>query len=350
MEKKLHKNPTENLDSRFSDRTGKIVKYSENVFLPITNLCRNNCSYCGFRKEPEKAKIMSESDVLKMAKKGKRAGCSEALLTLGERPEENYSIMKDQLDKWGYNNTVDYLEDLSKKLLKIGVLPHTNAGILKEDEMKRLSRWNASMGLMLETTAELSAHEESEGKNPEKRLEMIRKAGELKIPFTTGILIGIGEEKKDRTDSLEKIKEIQENYGHIQELIIQPFEPKQDTEMENRAPPFHSEILETVKTARELMPNMNIQIPPNLVSLSKELFQKGVNDLGGISKITPDFINPDKPWPSPLELEKLMEELGYVLRERLTIHPKFATDSNFMSQEVESVVNQLLDDEGFRSG
>lgn len=348
MEKKLHENPTESPNSRFLENTGKIVKYSENVFLPITNLCRNNCSYCGFRNEPEKSRIMSESDVLEIAKKGKRAGCSEALLTLGERPEEDYSTMKDRLDKWGYSTTVDYLEDLSKKLLKMGLLPHTNAGILKEDEMKRLSKWNASMGLMLETTAELSAHEESEGKSPEKRLKMIRKAGELKIPFTTGILIGIGEEKKDRIDSLEKIKEIQEEYGHIQELIIQPFEPKQNTEMENKAPPSHSEILETVKVARNLMPNMNIQVPPNLVSPTEELIQTGVDDLGGISKITPDFINPNEPWPSPSKLEEVVGGLGGILSERLPIHPKFATDSNFMSQEVENLVNQLSDDEGFR--
>ena len=344
----MNENQMEKANPRLSEEFGKVVKYSKNVFLPITNLCRNNCSYCGFRKEPENARIMSETDVLKIAKRGKKAYCSEALITLGERPEEDYGIMKNQLGSWGFSSTVDYLEDISKKLLNRGLLPHTNAGILKEDEMVRLKKWNASMGLMLETTAEVSAHKKSKGKSPKKRLKMIRKAGELKIPFTTGILIGIGEEEKDRIESLKKIKEIQEDFGHIQELIIQPFEPKHGTEMEDRTSPSYSEILETVETAKELMPKMNLQVPPNLVFVTEKLLKKGVNDLGGISEITPDFVNPNQPWPSPSKIEKSLEKCGCMLKERLPIHPKFAKDSNFMSQEVESVVNQLSDDKGFR--
>lgn len=326
-----------------------IVKYSRNVFLPITNLCRNDCAYCGFKKEPENgAWIMSKEEVMTLVEKAKEAGCTEALITLGERPEEEYRMIREKLDEWGYESTVDYLADLSKGILEEGVLPHTNAGILEKDEIARLRDWNASIGLMLETVAELKAHRKSVGKTPEIRLEMIKKAGELKVPITTGILVGIGENQEDREKSLIKLREIQKEYGHIQEVIIQPFKPKKGTPMENKATPKHSKIVNTVELARNIMPNMNIQIPPNLTQGYEDFLHAGANDLGGVSTVTPDFINPEKPWPKISNLESAVKSTGFELKERLPIHPEFVKNSEFMSSEVEEVVSKISDQKGYR--
>ncbi len=326
---------------------GEIVSFSKNIFLPITNLCRNKCSYCGFREEPEEAWIMSKDEVLKLAEKGLKEGCSEALITLGERPEV-YEKMKEKLEKWGYKNTVKYLEDLSREILDIGLLPHTNPGILEKSELKSLRKWNASMGLMLECVNELPAHEKSPGKVPNLRIETIEKAGELKIPFTTGILIGIGENREDRIDSLKKIKELQDSYGHIQEVIIQPFMPKEGTPMKNRSTPSSSVVLDTVEIAKEIMPHIKVQVPPNLTSNIINILNAGASDLGGISEVTPDFINPENPWPNLSELKSKLSKNGYKLKERLPIHPKYAVNPEFMSSIVKEVVDELSDEKGYR--
>lgn len=290
---------------------------------------------------------MSSERVLELAEEGKKAGCSEALITLGEMPE-THGMMREKLDDWGYSNTVDYLSDLCKQILRLGLLPHTNPGIIGDDELIQLQQWNASMGLMLECVVKLSAHEKSPGKDPKLRLEMIEAAGELKIPFTTGLLIGIGESWEDRVKSLLKIREIHKKYGHIQEIIIQPFAPKSGTQMENIAPPTHSELLSTVMTARSMMPDMNIQVPPNLVSRLSDFLQMGVNDLGGISTVTPDFINPEDSWPKIQDLEKALGMSGFKLRERLPIYPQFAKDEEFMATGVRELVDELADEEGYR--
>lgn len=285
---------------------------------------------------------MTRDEVLELAKRGKENGCSEALITLGELPEV-HDMMRNKLEEWDYSSTAEYLTDLSKEILDIGLLPHTNPGILEKEDLKRLRKWNASMGLMLESTAKLEAHENSPGKDPDLRVKMIKEAGELQIPFTTGILIGIGESWEDRVQSLLKIREIQEEYGHIQEVIIQPFLPKKGTPMENKAPPDHIEILNTVSLAKNVIPNMNIQVPPNLSTKYTDLFMVGANDLGGISTETPDFINPEYPWPNIEELRKNLEERRFKLIERLPIYPELAKDSNFMSPEVKEVVKDLSD-------
>jgi len=292
---------------------------------------------------------MSPEKVLELAERAKATGCSEALLTLGERPEV-HGEAREKLDGLGYKNTVDYLVELCRQILELGLLPHTNAGTLNERELLRLRRYNASMGLMLECAAELSVHALSPGKDPKLRLKMIEDAGKLKIPFTTGLLIGIGESPEDRVRSLLTLRNLHERYDHIQEVIIQPFVPKPDTPMAGKAPPSVDELLKTLVTARRIMPEMNLQVPPNLVRDLSPFLLAGANDLGGISSVTPDFINPDNPWPSVAELKAAVERAGSVPRERLPIYPRYAKNERFMSNEVKKLVLELADEDGYRAG
>ncbi len=330
-------------------RTGREVSYSRNVFLPITNLCRNRCSYCGFRREPEDgAWFMEPGEVIELARRAEAAGCSEALLTLGERPEV-HAEARGKLDEFGYEKTVNYLVELCRQILELGLLPHTNAGVLDGRELRRLRRYNASMGLMLECVADLPAHVRSPGKDPKLRLKMIEAAGKLRIPFTTGLLVGIGESLGDRIRSLLAIRELHQKYGHIQEVIIQPFEPKLDTPMRSYPKPSEQELLTTVALARSFMPVMNLQVPPNLVRDIGPFLLRGANDLGGISTVTPDFINPGRPWPSVEELKSVVIEAGFNPRERLPIYPRYAKVDRFMSREVRERVLELADEDGYRA-
>ncbi len=340
------------------------ISYSRNVFLPITNICRNHCAYCGFRREPgDDSWFMLPRDVMKLVKRAKISGCSEALLTLGELPEV-HAEAREKLKVLGYTSTVEYLEDLCRQILKLGLLPHTNAGILKEAELHRLRPYNASMGLMLENVAKLSAHEQSPGKKPGERLETIKAAGKLKIPFTTGLLVGIGETFEDLVQSLHVIRDLQQQYGHIQEIIIQPFDPKPNTPMEDHSRPSETSLLKAVALARSLMPNMKLQVPPNLLSHNGGIVEQGsskfenavaaaitagANDFGGISSVTPDFISEERPWPKVQELRNAIERVGFTPRERLPIYPQFIKVKRFMSKEVRQLVNTLADDNGYRS-
>lgn len=327
---------------------GREVSYSHNVFMPITNLCRNRCFYCGFRREPgDGAWFMEPEEVIELAKRAKAAGCSEALLTLGERPEV-HTEARGKLHEFGYEKTVDYLVDLCRQILRIGLLPHTNAGVLGGRELRRLRRYNASMGLMLECAAELPVHRESPGKDPKLRLKMIEAAGKFRIPFTTGLLVGIGESFEDRIRSLLAIRRLHQKYGHVQEIIIQPFAPKPDTPMEGHSRPSEQEVLTTVAIARSLIPEMNLQVPPNLVKDVGTFLLRGVNDLGGISTVTPDFINPGRPWPSIEELRSVVAGAGFKPRERLPIYPRYARDPHFMSPEVRARVVEMTDEDSYR--
>ena len=290
---------------------------------------------------------MKPEEVIELAERAKATGCSEALLTLGERPEV-HAAARGKLDELGYASTVDYLVDLCKHILELGLLPHTNAGLLSERELPRLRRYNASTRLMLECAAELPVHAQSPGKDPKLRLNMIEDAGKLKIPFTTGLLVGIGESFEDRLHSLRVLQELHGRYGHIQEVIIQPFVPKPNTPMANHPRPSDAELLATVAAARSLMPEMNLQVPPNLVRDLAPFLQAGANDLGGISSVTPDFINPDNPWPSVAELRAAIERAGFVPRERLPIYPRYAKNEKFMSREVGELARELVDEDGYR--
>jgi FO synthase subunit 1 len=312
-------------------------------------MCRNFCSYCGFRREPsDGAWFMEPEEVIIQSMRAKAAGCSEALLTLGERPEF-HAEAREKLEQLGHKNTVDYLVDLCREILELGLLPHTNAGLLNERELKRLRRYNASMGLMLECAVELPVHSRSPGKDPGLRLEMIEAAGRLRIPFTTGLLIGIGESSEDRIQSLLAIQRLHERYGHIQEIIIQPFAPKPKTPMAGCHPPSIAEVFSTVVIARSMMPEMNIQVPPNLVADVRHFLLAGANDFGGISILTHDFINPEHPWPSVAELRAAVERAGLVPRERLPIYPRYALDAGFMSREVKERVIELAGKDGYRA-
>jgi FO synthase subunit 1 len=263
---------------------------------------------------------MPPGDVEAILARGRDAGCTEALFTFGEHPEEEPGFTA-HLRKTGYDTILDYCEAMCKLALRYGILPHTNAGILTYDEMKRLRKVNASMGLMLETTARIPAHNGSKGKEPEVRLAMMEDAGRLKIPFTTGLLLGIGETVQDREESLAAIRDIHKKYEHIQEIILQNFCPKDNTPMAAFRVPGTQEICDTIKMARQILPEeIAIQIAPNLIDASC-LIRCGVDDLGGISPVTIDYVNPEHPWPAIEDLKKIAGDA--TLRERLCIYPPF---------------------------
>ncbi len=326
----------------------KYITFSKNIFIPVTNVCRNACEYCGFRaRSHEDAYLIGVRDFLELI--NNKGAATEALFTTGEKPElaNLSSFFKKQLIETGLGCTslVDYTKELCKMAISHGLLPHCNLGVLSKEELKVLREVNASMGLMLETTAELEAHKKSPGKDPKLRLKMIEAAGKLKIPFTTGILLGIGEEKEDHICSLEAIKSLHEKYGHIQEVIIQPFFPKPLTSMGNKKPPVFEEMKEVVLAAREILPEeIAIQVPPNL-TLPKELIELGASDLGGISDKTPDYINPESPWPGEEELRRIVAP--FELRERLPIYPGFIKKGRY-SEEIRSLIEKYADDEGLR--
>ena len=319
-----------------------VVTFSRNVFIPLTNACRNRCAYCGFRSDEHK--LMTPNEVRALLTKAKNA--SEALFTFGERPDV-YEDIRRKLKIMGYSNFLEYVRDMNRLAVGMGLLPHTNAGVLSYNELKMLKPYNASMGLMLEQAVELECHALSPGKKPEVRIKTIKNAGKLQIPFTTGILVGIGETHYDRIYSLEVIRDIHQNYGHIQEVIVQSFVPKKGTPMENWKPPSAEELLRVVKDAREILPKyIPIQIPPNLVRDVYPFIKAGARDLGGISEVTPDYINPEHPWPSIGELKESLRG-EFMLRERLPIYPKYVR-LGWFSDEISDLIYKLADGEGFR--
>ncbi len=336
----------------------KKTSFSRKVFIPLTNLCRNACKYCGFRKNPSEKNsgFLGLQKVLEIAKLGVQAKCNEALFTLGEKPEERYPEAKKRLIELGYNNTVEYLRDLCEIVLeKTGLLPHSNPGVLTREELTVLKEVNASLGLMLENVSERlceenGPHEFSPGKNPKLRLATIEHAGQLKIPFTTGVLVGIGETWEELVDSFYILKKLHEKYGHIQEVIVQPFKAKKGTPMENYPEPSGMDILKVVAVARIIFGGeTNIQAPPNL---TKNIFEvlplSGINDWGGISPITLDYINPEEPWPKISELRKVTQECGFILKERLPIYPEYIIEkSSFIPKNLRETILERVDEEGY---
>lgn len=318
-------------EARDAFRPGAIT-YSKKVFLPLTNLCRDYCGYCTFRKDPGEpgAHTMLPEEVLAVAQAGEQLGCTEALFSLGDKPELLFPEMRETLRQLEYKSTLHYLEAMCELVLReTTLLPHPNPGLLSAEWIARLARVSPSMGLMLETTsaallASGAAHDNAPDKVPAKRLRTIEETGKQGVPFTTGLLIGIGESHEDRVDTLLAIRELQERYGHIQEVIVQNFRAKPDIPMAHWPEPSRGEMLRAVAVARLLLPEVNIQAPPNLSApYYEELIDAGINDWGGISPLTPDFINPEKPWPHLEQLRLRTESRGFELRQRLPVYPEF---------------------------
>jgi len=326
-----------------------VITYSRKVFLPLTNLCRDYCGYCTFRRDPADvgAHTMTPDEVMEVVRGSESMGCTEALFSLGDMPEALFPEMRDTLRRLGYKSTLHYLEAMCEKVLReSSLLPHPNPGVMSAEWLERLSRVAPSLGLMLETTSarllrKNAAHDNAPDKEPAKRLRVIEDAGRQKIPFTTGILIGIGETLEERVDSLIAIRDLHEKYGHIQEVIVQNFRAKSGTPMAHWPEPGRGEMLRTLAVARLLMPAMNLQAPPNLSDLHyADLLDGGINDWGGISPLTPDFINPEKPWPHLDKLRQRTEAKGFELRQRLPVYPEFveraAAHSDLLAERLDA--------------
>jgi 7,8-didemethyl-8-hydroxy-5-deazariboflavin synthase CofG subunit len=336
---------------------GRTATYSRKVFIPLTNLCRQKCGYCTFSKAPADplAHTMTPDEVLAVAEAGRQQGCKEAMFSLGEKPEEIYPQVREQLAHLGHRTMISYLRAMCELVLdQTGLLPHANPGVLTREELAELREVNASMGLMLESvSARLAApggpHWKCAGKVPSARLDTIAHAGELKVPFTTGLLIGIGETPQERVDSLLAIKELHARHGHIQEVIIQNLRVKQDTAMRRWQEPSVLDMARAIAVARLLLPTMNIQAPPNLTPEAYEFYLlAGINDWGGVSPVTADFINPEAPWPSIAELKAATEKAGFELRERLAIYPEYLTRRNgFLREPFRQRVLAWTDHDGY---
>ena len=339
---------------------GTTVTYSRKVFIPLTNLCRQKCGYCTFARGPHDpiAHTMTPDEVLAVARAGQRQGCKEALFSLGERPEEIYDVVRGDLARYGHRTMSSYVREMCERVLReTGLQPHVNQGIMERDEIVSLREVSASMGMMLETTS-LRLHERGQahwncpGKVPEERLRTMRIAGEERVAWTTGILIGIGETREDRVDSLLAIRELHERYGHIQEVIVQNFRVKEDIAMRHKDEPSVFEMLRTIATARLILgPEMNIQAPPNLTPDAHGAYLlAGINDWGGISPVTKDHINPERPWPNLVELKETCAEAGFELRERLGVYPEYVREdegrAGFIPDAIRPAIERLADGDG----
>ena len=311
--------------------TGTRVTYSPKVFIPLTMLCRDRCGYCTFAQPPARLEspFLSPDQVLAIAQAGAQAGCHEALFTLGERPEERYPAAAEWLAANGYESTVHYLAEMCRLVLeRTGLLPHANAGALHEHELALLRPVAPSQGMMVETLRDdLDAHRGSPDKVPERRLATLDAAGRLGIPFTTGILVGIGENRADRLAALEAIAESHRRHGHVQEVIVQNFLPKPGTSMHQAAPCPQDDHLEAIALARLVLPpEVHVQAPPNLADDFGVLLDAGIDDFGGVSPITADHVNPERPWPALDRLREVTEARGFALAPRLTVYPEFVAD------------------------
>ena len=344
--------------SRLRDRgKGRVITYSKKVFIPLTHLCRDYCGYCTFRADPQPgvAAYMTPDEVLAVAESGARAGCKEALFSLGDQPERIFPEAREFLRKLGFERTLDYLAAMTELVLKkTGLLPHANPGVMGATDLARLRESNVSLGLMLENVSPRlkqkgGPHWRAPDKAPALRLRTIEEAGRQKIAFTTGILIGIGETLAERVDSLLEIKQLHDGYGHIQEVLIQPFRAKPDTRMAGAAEPAVEDLQRTLAVARLIFgPEMNVQSPPNLVAEAyPQLLAAGLNDWGGISPVTRDYINPEAAWPQIAILESRTADAGFELRQRLAIYPEFARRPEFVDEQVRPYLHHHMDADGY---
>ena len=335
---------------------GKLVTYSRKVFLPLTNLCRDRCGYCTFRRDPGEPDgwIMTPEQVLALVEEGARLGCTEALFSLGDAPEAVFPEARAILGRLGYRRTLEYLRAVCALVLERSPLfPHANAGLMGEPDLRSLKPLNASMGLMLESASPRlllpgGPHHGAVTKHPRARLHVLEMAGRLRIPFTTGLLIGIGETTEERVDSLLAIRAVHERYGHIQEVIIQNFRAKPRIPMRDHPEPSLEEMLRTTAVARLVLgPFMNLQAPPNLTEEFGRLLDAGINDWGGVSPLTADFINPEAPWPHLAALRAATQARGFLLRQRLPVYPEYVLDRpSFLPPELAERIRASVDGDG----
>ena len=330
---------------------GRDVTYSRKVFLPVTNLCRDRCTYCTFRKDPGDpgAWTMTLAEVAEWSRRGGELGCKEALMCLGDKPEIAFKEYRATLAALGVRSTIEYVAEACEAALNEGLLPHTNAGLMTHGEMAMLRPLNASMGLMLENISPRlrqrgGVHQWAPDKDPARRMRMIDEAGELSIPFTTGILLGIGDTPAERALSLLAIRASHERYGHIQEVIIQNFRAKPGIAMEDAPEPQALEMARAIAVARLLLgPNMNVQAPPNLSPHEIELFlAAGINDWGGISPLSRDYVNPEAPWPHLERLAERCARAGFHLKQRLAVYPEYIHDE-WIDAAIRPAIDRLKD-------
>ena len=338
----------QNLRKRFKKDS---VTFSKKAFFNIVNLCKDTCSYCTYKAEPDEKKLslMSKQQILELLQLAKKYRCVEALFVTGERPEQKYQEARDWLKENGFKSTAEYLIHVSELALELGLFPHTNAGNLNFEEMRELKKTNVSMGIMLENISERLTekgmpHYLAASKKPKARLEVLENSGKLGIPMTTGILVGIGETVEEIIDSILAIKQLHQKYGNIQEVILQNFQPKPDTIMKNTPSADEKYFKTIVALSRIIMPEMNIQIPPNLSPKSYQSFLSvGINDWGGISPLTPDFVNPEFSWPEIDKVDENSRNAGFELKCRFPIYPEFFS---FVSKELRDKMSVIENGEG----
>ena len=339
----------QNLRKKFKNET---VTFSKKAFFNIVNLCKDTCSYCTYKAEPGDVKLslMSKKQISELLQLAKKYKCVEALFVTGEQPEQKYPEAREWLKKNGFKSTTEYLIHSSELALELGLFPHTNAGNLNFEEMRELKKTNVSMGIMLENVSERLTergmpHHLAASKRPKTRLSILENSGKLKIPMTTGILVGIGETIEEVIDSIFAIKQLHQKYGNIQEVILQNFQPKQDTIMKNTPSTDENYFKTIVALSRIIMPEMNIQIPPNLSPKSYQSFLSiGINDWGGISPLTPDFVNPEFSWPEISKVDEYSKNAGFDLKCRFPIYPEFFS---FISKELRDKISVIENKEGF---
>ncbi|MFX1419084.1 MAG: 7,8-didemethyl-8-hydroxy-5-deazariboflavin synthase subunit CofG [Promethearchaeota archaeon] len=347
-----------NVKDQLPNDKKKVITYSKNFTLSLSNYCVNQCGYCFYNFKIPKLNgennviLISDGHMTSLIQKALQSNCKEALIMSGERPGSFLEVQK-ELEKWNCLDFIEFVKDICTYLLDLKILPHINLGFLTYDEMKSLKNYNASMGLMLESTSMKlfergGVHEKSPGKLPKKRVEHIKNAGKLKIPFTTGLLLGIGETIEDIIGDLFLIKEINKEYGHIQEVIIQNFVNKENIPYKPKKPISIEEMLKVVGFACIIFENeIAIQVPPNLIAgFEREFIDMGIDDFGGISPFDIDYINPENHWPHINDLYKICKEKGYILKERLPIYGKFMSKEGFCSENIKKVIYNInLDDE-----
>ena len=328
------------------------VTFSKKAFFNIVNLCKDTCSYCTYKSEPGEVKLslMSKQQISELLVLAKKYRCVEALFVTGEQPEQRYQEARDWLKENGFKTTAEYLIHASELALKTGLFPHTNAGNLNYEEMKELKKTNVSMGIMLENVSERLTekgmpHHLAASKRPKTRLEILENSGKLGIPMTTGILVGIGETMDEIIDSLFAIKQLNDKHGNIQEVILQNFQPKPDTKMRDEPSADEKYFKLVVALSRIIMPQMNIQIPPNLSPKSYQSFLSvGINDWGGISPLTPDFVNPEFSWPEIDKVDENSKKAGFNLKCRFPVYPEFFS---FVGKELRDKIAVIQNEEGF---